>query len=70
MEIIFQAPGERLCDATDEELVFAQTHGGDVGEFVVFVDEAGVGVRRVAAAREYIKDRDGVARGEPVGDGD
>jgi hypothetical protein len=51
-------------------LVFAQAHGGDVGEFVVFVDEGRVGVWCVAAAGEDIEDADGVVRGEPVGDGD
>ena len=50
--------------------VFAQAHGGDVGELVVFVDESGVGVRGIAAAGEDVEDGDGVARGEPVGDGD
>ena len=53
-----------------KSLVFAETHGGDVGEFVVFVDEGGVGVGGVAAAGEDVEDGDGVARGEPVGDGD
>jgi hypothetical protein len=51
-------------------LVFTQAHGRDVREFVVFVDEAGVGVRGVAAAGEDVEDGDGVARDEPVGDGD
>jgi len=50
--------------------VFAQAHRGDVGELIVFVDEGGVGVRGVAAAGEDVEDGDGVARCEPVGNGD
>ncbi len=70
MEVALQAFGESFCDAAEKVLVFAQAHGGDVGEFVVFVDEAGVRVRGVAAAGEDVEDSDDVARGEPVGDGD
>jgi hypothetical protein len=57
-------------DAAKKVLVFAEAHGGDVGELVVFMDEAGVGVRGVAAAGEDIEDGDGMARGEPIGNGD
>jgi hypothetical protein len=59
-----------LRDATKEVLVFAEAHGGDVGELVVFVDEAGVGVWGVTAAGEDVEDGDGVARREPVGNRD
>jgi hypothetical protein len=34
------------------------------------VDEGGVGVWSVAAARKDVEDGNGVARGEPFGDGD
>ena len=70
MEITLQALGKIPRDATQKVLVFAKAHGGDVGEFVVFVDEAGVGVRRVAASRENVEDSDRVARSEPIRDGD
>jgi hypothetical protein len=70
MEIVFEALGEGFFDAAEEEFVFAQAHGGDVREFVVFVDEGGVGVGGVAAAGEDVEEGDGVARLEPVGDGD
>ena len=59
-----------MRDPSKEMLIFAQPHGGDVGEFVVFMDEAGVRVWCVAAAGEEVEDTDGVTRGEPVGDGD
>ena len=36
----------------------------------VFVYKVGVGVRGIAAAGEDVEDGDGVARVEPVGDGD
>ena len=64
------ALGEGLLDAAEEELVFAEAHGGDVGELVVFVDEGGVGVGSEAAAGEDVEKSDGVAGGEPVGDGE
>jgi hypothetical protein len=70
VEIALEALGESFCDAAEEVLVFAEAHGGDVGELVVFVDEGCVGVGGVAAAGEDVEDGDGVARGEPVGDGD
>jgi hypothetical protein len=70
VEIFFEALGEGFRDATNEEFVFAQAHRGDIGELIVFVDEAGVGVGSVTTAGEDIQDGDGVARGEPVGDGD
>ena len=70
VEVALEALGEVLRDTADEGLVFAETHGGDVGELVVFVDEGGVGVGSVTAAGEDVEDGDGVARGEPVGDGD
>jgi hypothetical protein len=70
VEIIFEAFGKVLRDAAKQERVFAQAHGRDVGELVVFVDEGGVGVGRVAAAGEDVEDGDGVARGEPVDDSD
>ena len=70
MKVAFEALWQILCDAAEEMLVFSQAHGGDVGEFVVFVDEGSVGVGGVAAAGEDVEDGDGVARGEPVGDGD
>ena len=65
MEIIFETLWKILCDAAKEVLVFAEAYGGDVRELVVFVDEARVRVWCVAAAREDIKDGDGVARSEP-----
>jgi hypothetical protein len=68
--MIFAAPGKVLRDAPEEVFVFAQAHGGDVREFVVFVDEARVGIRSVAAAGEDIKNGDSVALFEPVGDRD
>jgi hypothetical protein len=70
VQIAFEALGQVFCDAAEEVLVFAEADRGDVGELVVFVDEVGVGVRGVAAAGEDVEDGDGVARGEPVGDGD
>ena len=70
LEVAFETLGEILGDTPDELFVFAQAHGGDVGELVVFVDETGVGVRRVTAACVDVEDSDGVARGEPVGNGD
>jgi hypothetical protein len=71
-EITFEALGEILRDAADEEFIFAKTHGGDVGELIVFVDEGGVGVGGVAAAGEDVEQGDGVTRQEPVvyGDGE
>jgi hypothetical protein len=53
----------------EEVFVFAEANGGDVGELVVFVDEVGVGVGGIAAAGEDVEDGNGVARCEPVGDG-
>ena len=70
MEVALEALGEGFCDAAEEVLVFAEAHGGDVGELVVFVNEIGVGVGGVAAASEDVEDGDGVARCEPVGNGD
>jgi hypothetical protein len=70
VEIALEALGEGFRDAAEEVLVFAKTHGGDVRELVVFVDEGGVGVRGIAATGEDVEDCDGVARGEPVGNGD
>jgi hypothetical protein len=70
VEIVFEALGEGFFDAADKEFVFAEAHGGDVRELVVFVDEGGVRVRGVAAAGEDVEEDDGVARFEPVGDGD
>jgi len=70
VEIVLEALGEGFFDAAEEEFVFAQAHGRDVGELVIFVDEGGVGVGGVAAASEDVEDGDGVARGKPVGDGD
>jgi hypothetical protein len=70
VEIVLEALGESFFDAAEEELVFAQAHGGDVRELVVFVDEGGVGVWGVTAAGEDVEEGDGVARFEPVGDGD
>jgi hypothetical protein len=70
VEIALEALGQGFGDAAEEVLVFAEADGGDVGELVVFVDEGGVGVGGVAAASEDVEDGDGVARGEPVGDGD
>jgi hypothetical protein len=70
VEIALEALGERFRDAAEEVLVFAEADGGDVGELVVFVDEGGVGVGGVAAASEDVEDGNGVARDEPVGDGD
>ena len=69
VEVVLVALGEGLLDAAEEEFVFAETHGGDVGELVVFVDEGGVGVGGEAAAGEDVEESDGVAGGEPVGDG-
>ena len=60
----------RSCDAANEVFVLPEANRGDVREFVVFVDEAGVRVRGVAAAGEDVEDGDSVARREPVGDGD
>ena len=68
--MVLEAFGERFRDAAEEVLVFAEAHRGNVGELIVFVDEGGVGVGGVAAASEDVEDGDGVARGEPVGDGD
>ena len=70
MDVALEALGEVLRDAAEEELVFAEAHGGDVGELVVFVDEVGVGVRSEAAASEDVDQNDGVAFGEPVVDGE
>lgn len=70
LEVRFAGAGEILGDALDPELVFAEAHGGDVGEAVVFVDEVGVGERGVEAAGEYVEDSHGVAGGEPAGDGE
>jgi hypothetical protein len=70
VEVVLEAFGESFCDATDKVLVLAKAHGGDIGELVVFVDEARVGVRGVTAASEDVEDGDGVARGKPVGDRD
>ena len=70
MQVLFEPLGQIVRDATNEVLIFAQAHGGDVGEFVVFVHEAGVGVGGIAAAGEDVEDGDGVARSKPVGDGD
>ena len=70
METIFATLGKVLGDAPEEVLIFAQAHGGDVREFVVFVDEARVGVRSVAAAGEDVEDGDSVALSKPIGDRD
>jgi len=70
VEVFLEALGEVLRDAAEEGIVFAEAHGGDVGELVVFVDEGGVGVGGVAAAGEDVEDGDGVAGSKPVGDGD
>jgi hypothetical protein len=70
VEVVLEALGEGFRDAAEEVFVFAETHGGDVGELVVFVDEGGVGVGGVAAASEDVEDGNGVARGEPVGNSD
>ena len=70
MQIGLETPRQGFGDAAEEVFVFAQAHGGDVGELVVFVDEIGVGVGGVAASCEDVEDGDGVAGGEPVGDGD
>jgi hypothetical protein len=70
VEVALEALREGFSDAAEEVLVFAQAYGGDVGELIVFVDEGGVGVGGVAAAGEDVEDSNGVARGEPVGDGD
>jgi hypothetical protein len=70
VEVVLVALGEGLLDAADEEFVFAEAHGRDVGELVVFVDEGGVGVGGEAAAGEDVEESDGVASGEPVGDGE
>jgi hypothetical protein len=61
VEIALEALREGFRDATEKVLVFAQAHGGDVGELVVFVDEIGVGVGGVAAAGEDVEDGNGVA---------
>jgi hypothetical protein len=61
VEIAFEALGEGFRDATQEVLVFAEAHRGDVGELVVFVDEGRIGVGGVAAAGEDVEDGDGVA---------
>jgi hypothetical protein len=70
VEVVLEALREGFGDPAEEEFVFAQAHRGDVGEFIVFVDEGGVGIGGVSAAGEDVEDGDGVARGEPVGDGD
>ena len=70
MEIIFEALGKVLRHAAEEVLVFAQAHGGDVRELIVFVNEGCVGERGVTATGEDIEDGNGVARGEPTGDCD
>ena len=70
MEIIFEAFGQILCHAAEEVFVFAQAHGGDVGELIVFVNEGCVGEGGVTAAGEDVEEGNGVPRGEPVGDGD
>jgi hypothetical protein len=70
VEVVLEALGEGFLDAADEELVFAEAHGGDVGELVVFVDEGGVGVGCVTAAGEDVEEGDGVAGVEPVGNGE
>jgi hypothetical protein len=70
VEIALEALREGFRDAAEEVLVFAQPYGGDIGELVVFVDEGGIGIGGVAAAGEDVEDGDGVARREPVGDGD
>ena len=69
-EIGFGGFREVLLEALDEKPVFAQAHGGDVRHAVVFVDEFGVGERCVETAREDVEDGDGVAGGQPVGDGE
>ena len=70
VEIVLKALGQILRDAAEEVLVFAQAHGGDVRELIVFVNEGSVGEGGVTAAREHVEDGDGVARGEPTGDCD
>ena len=70
MEVALEALREGFSDAAEEEFVFAQAHRGNVRKFIVFMDEGGVGVGSMTTAREDIQDGDGVARGEPVGDGD
>jgi hypothetical protein len=70
VETIFATLGKVLRDAPEEVLIFAQAYCGDVREFVVFVDEARVRIRSVAAAGEDVEDRDSVALSERVGDRD
>jgi hypothetical protein len=66
VEVLLLGAGKRLGEALEEELVLAETHGGDVGEAIVFVDEVGVGVWGVEAAGEDVEQGDGVAGGEPL----
>ncbi len=54
-EIVFQALGKGLLDATDEELIFTEAHGGDVGELIVFVDERSVGIGSETTAGEDVR---------------
>jgi hypothetical protein len=56
--------------ALEEGLVLFFTHGGDVGEAIVVVDEVGVRVWGVEGAGEDVEECDAVAGGEPVGDGE
>jgi hypothetical protein len=70
LEVLFAGAREVVGDALEKELVFAEAHGGDVGEAIVFVDEVGVGVGGVEAAGEDVEEGDAVTGGEPVGDGE
>jgi hypothetical protein len=70
MDMIFAALGKVLRDAPKEALVFAQTHGRDVREFIVLVDEGRVGIRSVAAAGEDVENGDSVTLFEPIRDRD
>jgi hypothetical protein len=70
VEVAFEALGQGFGDAAEEVLVFAEAHGRDVRQLVIFVDEGGVGIRGVAAAGEDVEDGYGVPRGEPVGNSD